>query len=78
MAIAATALQEKILKVLSADPTLTDPSRVSVSVEKKGLFGKEKVYLSGTVKSETERKKIHTLAQNSAAGREIVDTLHVS
>lgn len=48
---AQTAIQE--------DPTLTDPTKVLVSVEKKGpLFRKKQVViLEGTVKSEIEAKK---------------------
>lgn len=59
------------------DPTITDPTKILVSVEKKGpLFRKKQVViLEGTVKSEIETKKAAEDVQRKLPDIEIENRL---
>lgn len=59
------------------DPTITDPTKILVSVEKKGpLFRKKQVViLEGTVKSEIETKKAVEVVQRKLPDIEIENRL---
>jgi hypothetical protein len=72
-------VQTEIQRVIGDDPTIQDANRVIVMVEKKSLWkgGGEIVVLKGSVHSESDKAKVHKIAQLHSAGREVQDSITV-
>jgi osmotically-inducible protein OsmY len=79
MMMNAEKVQSEIQRVIGDDPTITEPTHILVSVEKKGFWflGKEVVVLRGNVHSEADRSKAEKIAALHAGGREVLDDIHV-
>ncbi|TVR59772.1 MAG: BON domain-containing protein [Spirochaetaceae bacterium] len=73
-------LQDRIRKVLNDDPTISDPTRISIVVQKEGpLFRKKEVVkISGKVAHEAEKKKVEAIVSQHAGDRPVENTLTVS
>jgi osmotically-inducible protein OsmY len=51
---------------------------VKIEIKSGGLFGRKKLYLSGTVGTETEKEKVSRIAEHHAGNAyEVVDDLSV-
>jgi len=72
-------VQTEIQKVIGEDPTIREPNRIIVTVEKRSIWkgGKEVVLLKGSVHSESDKAKADAIARKHGLGREVVDTITV-
>ena len=70
----------EIKKMINDDPTIPGATYVLVYASSKGIgpWKKEEIHLSGHVKSEIEKKKVEELANHSAAGRPIINSIEVT
>ena len=70
----------EIKRMVNDDPTISGGTYVLVFARKKGFgpWKKEEIHLSGHVTNEIEKKKVEEIAQHSAAGRAIVNSIEVT
>ena len=69
----------EIRRVIDADPTIREPNRITVGIEKKGILGlgREVVVLKGSVHEDADRTKADRIAALHGGGREVVDSIQV-
>ncbi len=72
-------VQTEIQRVIGDDPTIHDANKIIVMVERKSFWkgGGEVVVLKGHVRDESDRTKVHHIAELHAAGRAIEDSITV-
>lgn len=68
----------KIRMTIDSDKSIREPGKVSISAQKTmPVFGKTKIVLTGRATSESEKKYIEELVQNTASGFEVESRLGV-
>lgn len=69
-----------IYKNIQSEPSIKDPTHISVSYRKDGFwfFGKKKILIKGRVETNREKEKIESIASAYAGGVPIIDELRVS
>jgi hypothetical protein len=72
-------IQSEIFDSLCAAPNLDDVLSFSTTVEKKGLwpFRKFMIHLTGTARSEEEKRTVEEIAREHAHGCTVVDDIKV-
>lgn len=66
----------EIYRLINSEPGISDPTHVSISVKKVGLFKKE-LHLVGRVGNDLEKKRVDEIIKNNSHGFTIVDELRV-
>ncbi|MFO7782044.1 MAG: hypothetical protein R6W94_10510 [Spirochaetia bacterium] len=71
-------IKDKVYWAIKNSSELKPGNYVTVSVEKKGLFGKPKIVLSGRTPSETEQEKVINVAKEAAGDFEVESRLGIT
>ncbi|NBF41910.1 MAG: hypothetical protein GVY14_15985 [Spirochaetes bacterium] len=71
-------IKDKVYWAIKNSSELKPGNYVTVSVEKKGLFGKPKIVLSGRTPSETEQEKVINVAKEAAGDLEVESRLGIT
>ena len=71
-------IKDKVYWAIKNSSELKPGKYVTVSVEKKGLFGKPKIVLSGRTPSETEQEKVINVAKEAAGDLEVESRLGIT
>lgn len=75
---AADKIKDKVYWAIKNSDQLKAGNYVSVSVEKKGLFGKAKIVLTGRTPSESEQEKVLEIAREAAGDLEVESKLGIT
>jgi hypothetical protein len=75
---AADKIKDKVYWAIKNSDQLKPGNYVSVSVEKKGLFGKPRIILSGRTPSESEQEKVMAVAREAAGDLEVESRLGIT
>ncbi|MFP4067421.1 MAG: hypothetical protein ACLFRR_06495 [Spirochaetaceae bacterium] len=71
-------IKDKVYWAIKNSDRLKAGNYVSVSTEKKGLFGKPKIVLTGRTPSETELEKVLEVAKEAAGELEVESRLNIT
>ena len=71
-------IKDKVYWAIKNSSDLKPGNYVTVSVEKKGMFGKPKIVLSGRTPSESEQEKVLNVAKGAAGDLEVESRLGIT
>jgi osmotically-inducible protein OsmY len=71
-------IKDKVYWAIKNSSDLKPGNYVTVSVEKKGMFGKPKIVLSGRTPSESEQEKVINVAKEAAGDLEVESRLGIT
>lgn len=79
MSLNAEGIRDIIQRVINDDPTINEARRISVAVEKRGIwpFGKETVILKGAVRLDSDRQKAEKIASLHAGQWGVVNNIQL-
>ena len=78
MAVSAQKARDAIDNAIKGSSEIRPGNYITVKVEKKGLFGKGAVVLSGRCTSERDKAKVEEIANEAAGGVDVESRLRVS
>lgn len=70
-------LETQILKGIGEDPSIISAGHILVDIHKDGFLGKNKIFLTGHVESETEKEHVEKTIDYYSHHLEIVDELEI-
>ncbi|MFO8065372.1 MAG: BON domain-containing protein [Spirochaetota bacterium] len=71
-------IKDKVYWAIKNSDQLKPGNYVSVSLDKKGLFGKPKIVLTGRSPSESEQEKVMSIAREAAGDYELVNRMGIT
>lgn len=78
MALSAAKARDAIDNAIKASDQIGPGNYITVKVEKQGLFGKPYIALTGRVTSEKIKTTVSEIAEGSAGGVKVENTLRIS